>query len=97
MEGRLLREYDVPADVSAEIDRMRSTAKFVSRVEELRFEENARLQWLFGGRAVVCLDTDQGLFIVAEAEPGTGAVRKVLDQLPDPLKPKARVRYPERW
>ena len=94
MEGKLLSRIELPPDVAAEIEQMRAAAKPTSTEQDKRFDESLRLQFLYHGRAVVCVPTDEGLVVVADAEPGAGQAKAIKNELPEPVRSKARIVFP---
>lgn len=94
MEGKLLSRIELPPEVAAEIEQMRAAAHLTSAEQDQRFDENLRLQFLYRGRAVVCVPTDEGLVVVADAEPGAGRARAIKNELPEPVRSKARIVFP---
>lgn len=92
-----LRDLPIPADVQAEVTEMFSASRSATDEQLREFENEVRLQVHFGGRAVVCERSPGGLRVLRDFEPGGGGVGQFVRSLPDEVRRRIIIRYPESW
>jgi hypothetical protein len=96
MEGQLVMEFELPPGVAEEINQVvKSLSK--SKAQATKLTEQARLRYLFHGRAVLCAETKQGLRVFFWEKPGMGSVRRKKAELPEPIRDHAKIIFPEEW
>jgi hypothetical protein len=88
---------DMP--LNAEDDRLFRTIDFRpfgrTAHERQMMHDHVRLDYLYPGRAVVCLETKDGIAVIGDATPGNGEVQKIRESLPLDVRVQSFVLYPE--
>ena len=92
-----LSRLEIPADVAVAVTATCRHLGLRSAQEVLRLEEEFKLQYYYGGRDVVCLDTPGGRVVVAVGSPVIANLTEVLRALSAAERSRISLLSPEPW
>lgn len=97
MDYKLVRDIPLPEEYRQYFDDSEGIHK-AKKTSETRYNDDVvKLDFLYPGRAVVCVDTKDGLAVVADTEVGKGLAREIQDKLPIGLRENSQIIFPELW
>lgn len=92
---QLVKNLPSPPGLDVEIDTLSKQLGLRTRKQAMRVLEEAKLRYYFGGYDVACLETPEGLSVVASGPPEE--VAAVLGTLSDELRGKIFLFFPSDW
>jgi hypothetical protein len=97
-EWTYVADLPVPPELAREIERtLKDCGWWTSKCERTFHEDELKLQYHFGGKAVLLIKTPRGRAIIASGPADCEEVGRLLNALPRSVRSKTLLYFPDPW